>query len=191
MRPYDPLPESVTWHDDEYRIDYSYTAVLAALDVLIDERMLPALRLRTALDILIIGNGYPEDTDLLRTILSNAGFDSGAKAQASGPRCMDIKQDWPLIVAAFLQTYGIDLFENKTMHIMEFQVLLQGLPKNTRMMEIASIRAAEIPAPNKHNAKQIQELTRLKAKYAIRGNETDIQHGLENMFNLLSERAKK
>lgn len=190
MKPYDLLPETVTWNDDEYHIDYSYAAVFAALDVLTDERMLPWLRLQTALEILVTDRDYPEDANLLREILHTAGFDSGTGVQHS-PRYLDINQDWDMIVSAFLQAYGINLFVNKTMHIIEFRALLQGLPKNTRLMEVVGIRAAEIPAPNKHNAKQIAELTKLKAKYALRGSEADLQRGFENLFNLLSERAKK
>lgn len=190
MKPYDLLPETVIWNDDEYHIDYSYAAVFAALDVLTDERMLPWLRLQTALEILVTDRDYPEDANLLREILRTAGFDSGTGVQHS-PRYLDINQDWDMIVSAFLQAYGINLFVNKTMHIIEFRALLQGLPKNTRLMEVVGIRAAEIPAPNKHNAKQIAELTKLKAKYALRGSEADLQRGFENLFNLLSERAKK
>ena len=77
------------------------------------------------------------------------------------------------------------------MHIVRFRALLQGLPKGTRIMDVVGIRAAEMPAPNKHNARQIAELSRLKAKYALRGTEADIQRGLARMFDLLEERAKK
>ena len=177
MKPYEALPDAVEWQGEQIRIDYSYAAVLAALDVLTDERMPPALQLRTALEILVIDEDYPEDPELLREIIRTAGFGQ--------------EQDWPLIAAGFQQAYGIDLYADKTMHVVRFRALLQGLPKGTRIMDVVGIRAAEMPAPNKHNARQIAELSRLKAKYALRGSEADIQRGLARMFDLLEERAKK
>jgi hypothetical protein len=77
------------------------------------------------------------------------------------------------------------------MHILRFQALLQGLPKGTKMAEIIGIRSAEIPVADKHNAKQIAELTRLKAIYALQGSEQDFQHGLAGLFELMEARAKQ
>jgi hypothetical protein len=103
---------------------------------------------------------------------------------------MDIEQDWPYICASFQQAYGIDLYADKSMHILRFQALLQGLPKDTKMAEVIGIRAAEIPQATKYNAKQIAELTRLKAVYALQGSEKDFQTGLAGLFDLLEARAK-
>lgn len=189
MKPYEALPDAVEWQGEQIRIDYSYAAVLAALDVLTDERMPPALQLRTALEILVIDEDYPEDPELLREIIRTAGFDQ--EPETHEPKVMDMEQDWPLIAAGFQQAYGIDLYADKTMHVVRFRALLQGLPKGTRIMDVVGIRAAEMPAPNKHNARQIAELSRLKARYALRGSEADIQRGLARMFELLEERAKK
>jgi hypothetical protein len=104
---------------------------------------------------------------------------------------MSIEQDWPYICAGFMQAYGIDLYENKEMHILQFQAYLQGLPKDTKLMEIIGIRAAEIPEANKHNGKQIAELMRLKAMYTIQGTAKDFQTGLGGLFEMLKAQAKQ
>ena len=103
---------------------------------------------------------------------------------------MDIDQDWPFICAGFMQAYGIDLYADKSIHILRWQALLQGLPKSTKLMDIIGIRAAEIPEPNKHNAKQIAELNRLKATYALKRNAKDLQTGLGDLFDLLAAQAR-
>ena len=104
---------------------------------------------------------------------------------------MDIEQDWPYICAGFLQAYGVDLYADKSMHILQFQALLQGLPGDTKLSEIIGIRAAEIPAATKYNSKEIARLTRLKALYALRGKGKDLQTGLAGLFELLEARAKQ
>ena len=58
-------------------------------------------------------------------------------------------------------------------------------------MDIIGIRAAEIPEPNKHNAKQIAELTRLKAQYALKGTGKDFQAGMGSLFDMLMANAKR
>jgi hypothetical protein len=103
---------------------------------------------------------------------------------------MDIEQDWGFICAGFQQAYGIDLYSDKTMHIMRWQALLQGLPKGTKLMDIINIRAMPIPEANKHNADQIAEITRLKALYALKSTANNFQTGLGGLFDLLEARAK-
>ena len=72
---------------------------------------------------------------------------------------------------------------------MRFKALLQAIPKDTKLAEIIGIRAATIPEPNKHNQKQIAELTRLKALYALKGG-TSIQDGWKHLAEVLLKRAK-
>ena len=71
---------------------------------------------------------------------------------------MDIGQDWPYICAAFQQAYGIDLYADKSLHILRFRALLQAIPKSTKLSEIIGIRAMKVPAPNRHNQEQIAEI---------------------------------
>lgn len=186
MKPYDLLPTSVIYDGIEYPLNLSYAAFFAVSDTLKDERLMYHQKLKIALD-LFVTEAHPEEPELLDEIYKLLKDD---KPKPTGPSYMNIEQDWPYICAGFLQAYGIDLYKDKDMHILEWQALLQGLPKGTKLLDIIGIRAAEIPEPTKHNAKQIAELSRLKAQYAIQGTAQDFQTGLGGLFDLLAARAK-
>ena len=187
MKPYDDLPHEVEHDGIVYPVDLSYAVFFAVGDLLQDDRLADAQRVRLALDM-FIGPEAPLDPELLRSIYDLVKDD---RPKIDGPKYMDIEQDWPFICASFQQAYGIDLYTDKTMHILRFQALLQGLPKDTKLSEVIGIRAAEIPAATKYNAKEIARLTRLKAIYALRGTGKDFQTGLAGLFELLEARAKQ
>lgn len=187
LRPYEALPDELEHSGKIYQLDLSYAAFFAAVDALQDERLAPFLRLQTALGIFIPWQTPPPSRELLEAILAIVKDD---RPKQPGPVTMDINQDWQYICAAFQQAYGIDLYTNKSIHILRFLALLRGIPKDTKLAEIIRIRAAEIPVPNKHNQKQIAELTRLKALYALKGREGNLQEGWEKLFRMLEARAK-
>lgn len=186
MKPYADLPAEVEYRGTVYPVDLSYGVFFAVGDVLQDARMDPAQRVRLALD-LFIGSEAPLEPELLQAVYDLIKDD---RPKQDGPRYMDVEQDWPYICAGFMQAYGIDLYKDKTLHILQFQALLQSLPQDTKMAEIIGIRAAEIPTASKHNSKQIAQLMRLKAHYALRGKGKDLQSGLAGLFELLEARAK-
>lgn len=186
LRPYERLPEELEYDGRVYSLDLSYAAFFAAADALQDERLAPVLRLETALGILVKGPEPEPSVGLLEAILGLVRDDRRPKP--AGPKTLDIMQDWEYICAAFQQAYGIDLYTDKSVHILRFLTLLRAIPKDTKLAEIISIRAAEIPAPNKHNQKQIAELTRLKALYALKGS-GDLQEGWAKLFRMLEARA--
>lgn len=186
LRPYEALPEELEYEGIVYKLDLSYAAFFAAVDALQDEQLAPVLRLETALGILVEGPDPPLSQELLEAILALVRND---RPKSPGPVTMDITQDWDYICAAFQQAYGIDLYGDKSVHILRFLSLLRAIPKNTKLSEIIGIRAAEIPAPNKYNQKQIAELTRLKALYALKSS-GGLQEGWERLFRMLEARAK-
>lgn len=187
MRPYESLPDQVEHDGQVYDLDLSYAAFFAVADILEDDRLMYHQKIGTALDLFVIGE-HPDDPALLSAIYALLKDD---RPKNTGPVYMDIDQDWPFICAGFQQAYGIDLYEDKTIHILRWQALLQGLPSGTKLMDIIGIRAAEIPEPTKNNGKQIAELTRLKAQYALRGKGKDFQTGLGGLFDLLMANAKR
>lgn len=187
MRSYEPLPAEVEYDGTVYPVDLSYGVFFAVADILQDERLSHVQQVRLALDM-FIGTDAPLDPEILRAIYDLVKED---RPQPDGPRYMDIEQDWPYICAGFMQAYGVDLYADKSMHILQFQALLQGLPGDTKLSEIIGIRAAEIPAATKHNSKEIARLTRLKAIYALRSKGKDLQTGLAGLFELLEARAKQ
>lgn len=188
MRPYEALPASVEYNGTLYDVDMSYSVFFAVADILNDDRLTAMQQVRLALD-LFVGPDAPGDPELLKAIYDLIKDDR--PKPPDGPKYMDIEQDWPYICAGFQQAYGINLYAHKTMHILRFQALLQGLPKGTKLMDIIGIRAAKIPPANKHNAEQIAELTRLKAQYALQGTDKDFQTGLAGLFEMLEARAKE
>ena len=187
MKPYAGLPDEIEYGDKTYRVDMSFGVFFAVADILEDARLSYPQRVRLSLD-LFVGEDAPLDPELLRSIYDLVKDD---RPKQTGPKYMDVEQDWPYVCAAFQQAYGIDLYADKSMHILRFKALLAGLPKDTKLSEIIGIRAAEIPEATKYNAKQIAELTRLKALYALRGTEKDFQTGLGSLFDLLEARAKQ
>jgi len=186
MKPYAGLPAEIEYKENTYSVDMSYAVFLAVADMLEDDRLMPVQKIRAALDM-FIGKDAPTDPEILKLIYDLIKDD---RPKQDGPKYMDIEQDWPYICAAFQQAYGVDLYEDKTMHILRFKALLQGLPSDTKLADIIRIRSAEIPEANKHNAKQIAELTRLKSIYALRGSEKNFETGLAGLFDLLEARAK-
>lgn len=188
MKSYEILPEEIEHDGKIYRLDLSYAAVFAAADALADERLTPDIKLHTALEILVPVK-HPDDPKLLTAIFDLIKDERPRPKQDR--KLMDIEQDWGFVCAGFQQAYGIDLYQDKTIHIVRFRALLEGLPKDTKLSEIIGIRGADIPAPTKYNQKQIADLTRLKTLYALRGSETSFQEGLERLYKMLSARAVK
>ena len=116
-------------------------------------------------------------------------------SKGGGDKAFDFVQDSPLIYAAFMQAYGMDLVEQQgKLHWWKFQSLLNGLPSNTRFSEIVSIRMKPIPAPTKYNKEEREELMRLKAAYAInltsKEREEQLQRSLWNVVKYLQSVAK-
>lgn len=187
LKPYERLPEAIWYKGATYALDLSYAAFFAACDASQDLRLSPRLRVKTALRILVKDSRCPVDPGLLQAIMDLLKDD---RPRPDGPQTLDVVQDWPYVCAAFQQAYGIDLYADKSIHILRFRALLQAIPKSTKLSEIIGIRAAKVPAPNRHNQDQIAELLRLKAHYALRRSGPSAQEGWRNLFNLLEQRAK-
>ena len=115
--------------------------------------------------------------------------------ESGGPRVLDFQQDAELILAAFRQAYGIDLFQEPgRLHWLEFLALLSGIPQGTRLAEVMEIRACKVPPVTKNNHEQIKALMKAKAKYAIRMSEEERQAqwqaGLQNLAKQMIGSAK-
>ncbi len=95
----------------------------------------------------------------------------GEDKPATKPRkqVLDIDQDAALIRAAFRQQYGIDLDAQRgRLHYLAFCDLLGGITGSTQLGHVMEIRAADMPAPNKHNREMRMEMARQKAAVAIK-----------------------
>ena len=116
-------------------------------------------------------------------------------SRGGGEKAFDFVEDSPLIYAAFMQAYHIDLFhEQGKLHWWKFSALLSSLPSNTRFSEILTIRTKPIPAPTKFNKEERDELMRLKRLYAVKltskEREDQLQKSLRSVVNYLASAAK-
>lgn len=191
-----PLPWSITL-DSGRRIELyaSFDRVLAFLDVLHGKSMTEEDTEKTAL-FLLFGDQRltARETREALAKAQNILFKQ-QKGKDSGPRVLDVHQDAALILAAFRQAYGIDLYhEQGRLHWLEFLALLNGIPKDTRLSEVMEIRACKVPPTTKNNHEQVRALMKAKAKYAIHITEeerqTQWQAGLQNLAKWMMSNAK-
>lgn len=88
------------------------------------------------------------------------------KKNADNTKTMDFEQDAGLIYAAFLQTYGIDLYAVRNqMDWRIFVVLLKGIPENTELSRVIKIRGMKVPERTKENSEYVDSI--IKAKRAV------------------------
>lgn len=77
-----------------------------------------------------------------------------------------LKYDSDYIFASFLQAYNIDLIEMQgKLHWRKFNALLNGLPDNTKFMEVVKIRSYK---PSKHYSSEYKEhMRKLQRQYEL------------------------
>jgi hypothetical protein len=121
-------------------------------------------------------------------------FQDREKTEKNAEKIMDYAQDADLIRAAFLQSYGINLYRDR-LHWFEFSALLASMPEGSRYSEILSIRARPMPAPTKWNAEERAWLAKAKAQYAVkiteRETENKYRQGLRQMAESLLNLARQ
>ena len=88
------------------------------------------------------------------------------KKHTDDTKTMDFEQDAALIYAAFLQTYGIDLYAVRNqMDWRIFVALLKGMPENTELSRTIKIRGMKVPERTKDNSEYVDSI--IKAKRAV------------------------
>lgn len=135
----------------------------------------------------------PEKIRLFEAVFRDY-VDAGGK-KAGGEKALDFDQDAGLIYAAFAQCYGLDLLgKDRGLHWWKFVQLLGGLPEDTRLMQIVSIRTRPLPKPTKYNAEERRSLLRLKGLYRLEESpaerEQRLQDGLRKMAAMLEGMAR-
>lgn len=174
MIPFAPCVDAVRYRGKVYRFDPDFHAVFRAMEQLERRDLLPEVRTEKALRCLVRGR-LPRDKAGLLSLIWQALFPR--RDVRGGPPVISYAQDEDRIVAAFWQAYGIDLTSSR-LHWRLFQALLGNLPGDTRMAEIAALRAQPMPPPNKHNREARARLARAKASVAIKG-EQDAQRSAD------------
>lgn len=180
MRLNNPLITSFIFDGQEYDIDLSFDNVLDVYDHLTDDTLRGFERALICLDLLIGEGAYDEmkAIDLWNYVYESfihidshepveydrKGNPMPSKKGKQGKH-MDLDVDARYIYASFMQAYGINLFDEQgSMHWHEFQSLLTGLPSNTMMQQIISIRKWQPSKDDsKERRKEMEELQRIYA----------------------------
>lgn len=183
MKIYDELPDKVEYKGRIYNLNLNWRNVLKSIDLFDQEEISEAIKVRVALDNLVIGK-HPVDADLLDAIFRLIF----PPKKDDGEPVIDFEQDSALIFAAFWQTYHINLRETN-LHWRDFTELLKGIPRSTRLGEIIELRQAEIPEPTKYNAKERAKLIQAKAKVAIK-SKANKEKAFMNIYKMLEAQAK-
>ena len=90
------------------------------------------------------------------------------KKHTDDTKTMDFEQDAALIYAAFLQTYGIDLYAVRNqMDWRIFVALLKGIPENTELSRTIKIRGMKVPERTKDNSEYVDSIIKEKRAVAL------------------------
>ena len=176
----------------EVEVDGRKVRVWPSFDVVIQIIDLQKNKALTLEDY-VLGKRYPLHT--AAAIVTETMEKLGGSEKKAKEAFFSFTQDAFLIYAAFRQAYGIDLHaERGKMHFSEFVALFSALPEDTRLSKVMSVRAQPIPAMNKNNVKQVQQLIRLKTLWRIKpevGEEEEgLQNGLQKIFRTLQSMAQ-
>jgi hypothetical protein len=171
MTLYDSLPECVT-AGRKYRLDLDFRNVLRMLDILSDETLIEESRMYLALRCVMrhVPGRMSKQIKLFAAVTGLLFGD--AKHGEQHETYMSLTQDAELIIGAFRQAYGINLYTDK-LHWFEFRTLLACLPEGSRYSEVVDIRAKPLPKPTKWNGEERMAL--LKAKHSVALQRTDRQ----------------
>lgn len=165
MKLYESLPDNVIVNGRKIKLDLDFRNVLRMMDILQTDDLTSEAREWLALRCIC---RHPRK-GMLEAVKNMLFVPGEHKARE---RVMDFVQDADLIRAAFEQAYCIDLTKDR-IHWLRFVYLLAGLPDNTRLSEVISIRSRPIPEPTKYNQKEIQALIEAKTAVALRMSEEE------------------
>ena len=182
MKLQDRLPEGVTVSGRFIRLDFDFRNVLRMIDTLARDDLTPEAREWLALRCLSTKRRFkPGTLFAVRALL----FPDAQKSPTQG-KITDFTQDANLIRAAFMQTYGINLYRDR-LHWFEFQALLAGLPEGSRYTEVLGIRMRPMPKPTKYNSEERAWLAKAKAELAVRLTEEERERSLNNSLRGVAE----
>lgn len=174
MKLQDSLPDSVIVNGKRYKADFDFRNVLKMLDILSNDDYLPTARDFKALRCVL--RRVPKDTRAGIEAVKIALF---PQIKADGRKLTSFEQDADLIRAAFLQSYGINLFRDR-LHWCEFSSLLNALPEGSRYAEVLGIRARPMPKATKYNHEEREWLAKAKAACALETTDKERQQNYEN-----------
>jgi len=164
MKLQERLPDGVTVKGRFFRMDFDFRNVLRMLDELARDDLMPEAKIYRALRCLM--KRPPRDAAPVMEAVKGLLFPE-TKQNAKKDKITDFEQDADLIRAAFLQSYGINLWRDR-LSWFEFSSLLACMPEGSRYSEVLGIRTRPMPSATKWNAEERRSLAEAKARYAVR-----------------------
>lgn len=179
-----------------YRLLLSFDRVLLFYRLIRDPDVEETDKLRLAIQLLVSGRRAgrltPEAQKRLLNQISAAHLQPARKSAGKSKPVMDFEEDADLIYSSFRLAYGIDLNrEVGRLPFTAFIALLEGLPEQTKLREVMSIRSAKMPKPDKHNAEQRKALMQAKQYYALKSARMGYSDGLELLFAIAKAQAER
>lgn len=171
----DQLPEEIIVNGIGYPINTDFRIGIMFDQMLCDSKFTDEEKVTLALQM-YFKESIPEDIDSALPELL-AFYRCGSpmppkprKTEGEEPpkppaRVLDYDYDAPLIYAAFLSQYGIDLQDIVALHWWKFSAMLKGLNSNEEISKIMSYRAVDLSSIK--NKEERKRYATLKAKYAL------------------------
>lgn len=197
MKLYKKLPTTVEYKGTEYQFNPWFHVILYCNDIMNDKQLSDEEKILWCFDALVDVRNKPlslMDKNQIVLIIFRTLFEK-PKQSSDKQKIFDFEQDAKYIYAAFMQAYNIDLLDVKKLHWWKFISLFNGLPQDTKIMQIIDIRTKPIPKRTKFNGEYITSLMKLKAEYKLEisqeEQEKQMQDFLGNLFNKLKAQAEK
>ena len=183
--------------DEKFVLKMSFNNVLKVIELLTDKEINEIVKPYVALEILTGINfgklGYTPDEvveifiqvyqahiklsddeekevrDVEGNLIPQHLVDNAKEKDGDNTQLYSLKYDGSYIYSSFYQAYNIDLIEvQDKLHWKKFNALLNGLPSNTKLMEVIKIRSWK---PQKgDSAKYKEEMKKLKEIYKLPSN---------------------
>lgn len=182
LKLHERLPDEITVDGKQYALDLDFRNVLRMTEIMQRDDLLAEAR--NYLSLRCIMPKIPNNTAEAMKAINNLLFPTkdGKKSEDKGQKVTDYDQDADMIRAAFMQSYGINLWREK-LHWFEFTALLANLPEGSRYTDVVNIRLRPLPEPTRYNAKERQWLIDAKARYAIQMTEKEQEDARNASFH--------
>ena len=188
------LTSSFAFKDKKIELNLAYNRVLKFYKLMKDTDASNQEKIKITLKLFI--KNYDEiaslsfnDKSEIIKIIHNDFIEIKSKKSSNDKNILDFDKDFTFIYSSFMQDYQIDLYDQvDKLDWRKFIYLFVGLSDKTKIMQVMSIRAREMPKPTKYNSDEISQLYKLKAYYSL-DDDSDKQKGLDSLFNIARGRA--
>ena len=188
MMLHEKLPDSVTVNGRRYRldldlVDYHHFPIYSIMVLFLGAFIVAACGskasknpnnpagARAYVALKCVMKRPPKDAAPVLSAVNALLFPARKKSE-NREKLTDLKQDADLIRAAFLQSYGVNLWRDR-LHWFEFSGLLACIPGGSRYADIIGIRARPMPEATKYNAKEREWLIKAKQDVALEMTEKE------------------